>query len=182
MKSDYLILSREIEKVLLENKISDLKELTEIENYIDNVEEMKSAVKDYKDRSIIVLNGILDVQNELKDRRFSKEEFEKLIECGKIIKISLEKNNQIIGEIRKSIEIFNLNKNRAEKLLERKKNWRKNLTLPKNWQNFWREESFWIFFQRENCRVLQEQLQTHFKKLQTVVTELMLMKNLIFLL
>lgn len=131
LKSDYLILNREIEKVLLENKISDLKELAEIEKYIDNVEEMKSAVKDYKDRSIIVLNGILDVQNELKDRSFSKEEFEKLIECGKIIKISLEKNNQIIGEIRKSIEIFNLNKNRAEKLLERKKELEKELDPAK---------------------------------------------------
>lgn len=131
LKSDYLVLNSEIEKVLLENKISDLQELTVIETYSDKIDEMKSLIKDYKDKNIFVLNTILDVQKELKNRTFLKEEYEKLIEYGKIIKASLEKNNQIIGEIRKSIEIFNQNKNRAEALFIKKRGLEKELDPAK---------------------------------------------------
>lgn len=131
LKSDYLVLNSEIEKVLLENKISDLQELSVIETYSDKIDEMKSWIKDYKDKSIFVLNTILDVQKELKNRTFLKEEYEKLIEYDKIIKVSLEKNNQIIGEIRKSIEIFNQNKNRAETLFIKKRELEKELDPAK---------------------------------------------------
>lgn len=131
LKSDYLVLNSEIEKVLLENKISDLQELSVIETYSDKIDEMKSLIKDYKDKSIFVLNTILDVQKELKNRTFLKEEYEKLIEYDKIIKVSLEKNNQIIGEIRKSIEIFNQNKNRAETLFIKKRELEKELDPAK---------------------------------------------------
>ena len=131
LKSDYLVLNSEIEKVLLENKISDLQELSVIETYSDKIDEMKSLIKDYKDKNIFVLNTILDVQKELKNRTFLKEEYEKLIEYDKIIKVSLEKNNQIIGEIRKSIEIFNQNKNRAETLFIKKRELEKELDPAK---------------------------------------------------
>ena len=131
LKSDYLVLNSEIEKVLLENKISDLQELSVIETYSDKIDEMKSLIKDFKDKSIFVLNTILDVQKELKNRTFLKEEYEKLIEYDKIIKVSLEKNNQIIGEIRKSIEIFNQNKNRAETLFIKKRELEKELDPAK---------------------------------------------------
>lgn len=131
LKSDYLVMNSEIEKVLLENKISDLQELSVIETYSDKIDEMKSLIKDFKDKSIFVLNTILDIQKELKNRTFLKEEYEKLVEYGKIIKVSLEKNNQIIGEIRKSIEIFNQNKNRAEVLFAKKNELEKELNPAK---------------------------------------------------
>ena len=118
IKEEYLILSKEIDSILLENKISDLEQMTEIENYINDLDKMKQKVEAFKNNSILVLNKIVELKDELKNRTFLKEEFEKFAECGRIVKISLEKNNQIIGEIRKSIEIFNKNRLKAENLLK----------------------------------------------------------------
>ena len=122
LKMEYLSLAKEIDRVLLENKISDLQQMNQIENYINKIGKMKEEVEKHKNNSILVLNKIVDLKEELKNRNFSKEKYQNLAECGKIVKSSLEKNNQIIGEIRKSIEIFNHNRLKAEKILQEKKN------------------------------------------------------------
>lgn len=122
LKMEYLSLAKEIDRVLLENKISDLQQMNQIENYINKIGEMKEEVEKHKNNSILVLNKIVDLKEELKNRNFSKEKYQNLAECGKIVKSSLEKSNQIIGEIRKSIEIFNHNRLKVEKILQEKKN------------------------------------------------------------
>lgn len=120
LKHEHKNLSNEIDKVLLENKISELKQLSEIENLIDKIDEMKSEIETYKNNSILVLNMIVNLERELKNRSFSKSEYEKSAERGKIVRMDLDKINQIIGEIRKSIEIFNQNKSKAENILKKK--------------------------------------------------------------
>ncbi|WP_300393309.1 AAA family ATPase [Fusobacterium sp.] len=120
MTTEHLKLSSEINSVLLENKISDLKYISIIEKSIDNIESMKNEIEEYKNNRISVLNIILDYKEQLKNRSFSKEKFENLSERGKIVNMSLEKNTKIIGEVTKILEIFNINKKRAEKILKEK--------------------------------------------------------------
>uniref|UniRef100_UPI00261CEC13 SbcC/MukB-like Walker B domain-containing protein n=1 Tax=Fusobacterium sp. TaxID=68766 RepID=UPI00261CEC13 len=120
MTTEHLKLSNEINSVLLENKISDLKYISIIEKSIDNIESMKNEIEEYKNNRISVLNIILDYREQLKNRSFSKEKFENLSERGKIVNMSLEKNTKIIGEVTKILEIFNINKKRAEKILKEK--------------------------------------------------------------
>lgn len=120
LQLEYSNLSEEINKILFENNIIDLEYIENIKQHISNFEFMKKEVEDFKNSNIKTLSMILDVNNQLKNRTFSKEKYKSLSECGKIIKVSLEKNMQIIGEIKKSIEIFNLNKLKAETIIKEK--------------------------------------------------------------
>lgn len=129
--SEHLKLSEEINNVLLENKISDLQYINIIENSINKIEEMKDEIEKYKNNSISILNMILDYKEQLGNRSFSKEKFENLSECGKIVDVSLELNIKAIGEVTKSIEIFNANKKRAEEILKEKENTEKKLDPAK---------------------------------------------------
>lgn len=131
IKTEYLTLSEEINKVLLENKISDLKYINEIEKYIDKISDMKEEIEKHKNDTVYVLKMILDYKEQLKNRNFSKEKFENLAERDKIVNMRLEKNIRLLGEIAKSIEIFNINKKRAEELLIEKEKIEKKLNPAK---------------------------------------------------
>lgn len=131
IKTEYLALSEEINKVLLENKISDLKYINEIEKSIDKISHMKEEIEKHKNDTVYVLKMILDYKEQLKNRNFSKEKFENLAERDKIVNIFLEKNIRLLGEITKSIEIFNINKKRAEEILKEKEKIEKKLNPAK---------------------------------------------------
>ena len=131
IKTEYLALSEEINKVLLENKISDLKYINEIEKSIDKISHMKEEIEKHKNDTVYVLKMILDYKEQLKNRNFSKEKFENLAERDKIVNMCLEKNIRLLGEITKSIEIFNINKKRAEEILIEKEKIEKKLNPAK---------------------------------------------------
>lgn len=131
IKTEYLALSEEINKVLLENKISDLKYINEIEKSIDKISHMKEEIEKHKNDTVYVLKMILDYKEQLKNRNFSKEKFENLAERDKIVNMCLEKNIRLLGEITKSIEIFNINKKRAEEILKEKEKIEKKLNPAK---------------------------------------------------
>lgn len=131
IKTEYLALSEEINKVLLENKISDLKYINEIEKSIDKISHMKEEIEKHKNDTVYVLKMILDYKEQLKNRNFSKEKFENLAERDKIVNMCLEKNIRLLGEIAKSIEIFNINKKRAEEILKEKEKIEKKLNPAK---------------------------------------------------
>ena len=131
IKTEYLALSEEINKVLLENKISDLKYINEIEKSIDKISYMKEEIEKHKNDTVYVLKMILDYKEQLKNRNFSKEKFENLAERDKIVNMCLEKNIRLLGEITKSIEIFNINKKRAEEILIEKEKIEKKLNPAK---------------------------------------------------
>ena len=131
IKTEYLALSEEINKVLLENKISDLKYINEIEKSIDKISHMKEEIEKHKNDTVYVLKMILDYKDQLKNRNFSKEKFENLAERDKIVNMCLEKNIRLLGEITKSIEIFNINKKRAEEILKEKEKIEKKLNPAK---------------------------------------------------
>lgn len=131
IKTEYLALSEEINKVLLENKISDLKYINEIEKSIDKISHMKEEIEKHKNDTVYVLKMILDYKDQLKNRNFSKEKFENLAERDKIVNMCLEKNIRLLGEISKSIEIFNINKKRAEEILKEKEKIEKKLNPAK---------------------------------------------------
>ena len=131
IKTEYLALSEEINKVLLENKISDLKYINEIEKSIDKISHMKEEIEKHKNDTVYVLKMILDYKEQLKNRNFSKEKFENLAERDKIVNMCLEKNICLLGEITKSIEIFNINKKRAEEILKEKEKIEKKLNPAK---------------------------------------------------
>lgn len=131
IKTEYLALSEEINKVLLENKISDLKYINEIEKSIDKISHMKEEIEKHKNDTVYVLKMILDYKEQLKNRNFSKEKFENLAERDKIVNMCLEKNIRLLGEIAKSIEIFNINKKRAEEILIEKEKIEKKLNPAK---------------------------------------------------
>ena len=131
IKTEYLALSEEINKVLLENKISDLKYINEIEKSIDKISHMKEEIEKHKNDTVYVLKMILDYKEQLKNRNFSKEKFENLAERDKIVNMFLEKNIRLLGEISKSIEIFNINKKRAEEILIEKEKIEKKLNPAK---------------------------------------------------
>lgn len=131
IKTEYLALSEEINKVLLENKISDLKYINEIEKSIDKISHMKEEIEKHKNDTVYVLKMILDYKDQLKNRNFSKEKFENLAERDKIVNMFLEKNIRLLGEISKSIEIFNINKKRAEEILKEKEKIEKKLNPAK---------------------------------------------------
>ena len=131
IKTEYLALSEEINKVLLENKISDLKYINEIEKSIDKISHMKEEIEKHKNDTVYVLKMILDYKEQLKNRNFSKEKFENLAERDKIVNMFLEKNIRLLGEISKSIEIFNINKKRAEEILKEKEKIEKKLNPAK---------------------------------------------------
>ena len=131
IKTEYLALSEEINKVLLENKISDLKYINEIEKSIDKISYMKEEIEKHKNDTVYVLKMILDYKEQLKNRNFSKEKFENLAERDKIVNMCLEKNIRLLGEITKSIEIFNINKKRAEEILKEKEKIEKKLNPAK---------------------------------------------------
>ena len=131
IKTEYLALSEEINKVLLENKISDLKYINEIEKSIDKISYMKEEIEKHKNDTVYVLKMILDYKEQLKNRNFSKEKFENLAERDKIVNMCLEKNIRLLGEITKSIEIFNINKKRAEEILIEKEKIEKKLNPVK---------------------------------------------------
>ena len=131
IKTEYLALSEEINKVLLENKISDLKYINEIEKSIDKISHMKEEIEKHKNDTVYVLKMILDYKEQLKNRNFSKEKFENLAERDKIVNMCLEKNIRLSGEIAKSIEIFNINKKRAEEILIEKEKIEKKLNPAK---------------------------------------------------
>ena len=122
MATEHLKLSDEINSVLLENKIADLKYINEIEKDIDKIRDIKDEIEEYKNNRISILNIILDYKEQLNNRFFSKEKFENLSERGKIVNMSLENNTKIIGEVGKLIEIFSINKKKAEKILKEKEN------------------------------------------------------------
>ena len=131
IKTEYLALSEEINKVLLENKISDLKYINEIEKSIDKISYMKEEIEKHKNDTVYVLKMILDYKEQLKNRNFSKEKFENLAERDKIVNMCLEKNIRLLGEIVKSIEIFNINKKRTEEILIEKEKIEKKLNPAK---------------------------------------------------
>ena len=131
IKTEYLALSEEINKVLLENKISDLKYINEIEKSIDKISHMKEEIEKHKNDTVYVLKMILDYKEQLKNRNFSKEKFENLAERDKIVNMCLEKNIRLLGEITKSIEIFNINKKRTEEILIEKEKIEKKLNPAK---------------------------------------------------
>ena len=131
IKTEYLALSEEINKVLLENKISDLKYINEIEKSIDKISHMKEEIEKHKNDTVYVLKMILDYKEQLKNRNFSKEKFENLAERDKIVNMCLEKNIRLLGEIAKSIEIFNINKKRTEEILIEKEKIEKKLNPAK---------------------------------------------------
>ena len=131
IKTEYLALSEEINKVLLENKISDLKYINEIEKSINKISHMKEEIEKHKNDTVYVLKMILDYKEQLKNRNFSKEKFENLAERDKIVNMCLEKNIRLLGEITKSIEIFNINKKRAEEILIEKEKIEKKLNPAK---------------------------------------------------
>ena len=131
IKTEYLALSEEINKVLLENKISDLKYINEIEKSIDKISHMKEEIEKHKNDTVYVLKMILDYKEQLKNRNFSKEKFENLAERDKIVNMCLEKNIRLLGEIVKSIEIFNINKKRTEEILIEKEKIEKKLNPAK---------------------------------------------------
>ena len=131
IKTEYLALSEEINKVLLENKISDLKYINEIEKSIDKISHMKEEIEKHKNDTVYVLKMILDYKDQLKNRNFSKEKFENLAERDKIVNMFLEKNIRLLGEMTKSIEIFNINKKRAEEILKEKEKIEKKLNPAK---------------------------------------------------
>ena len=131
IKTEYLALSEEINRVLLENKISDLKYINEIEKSIDKISHMKEEIEKHKNDTVYVLKMILDYKEQLKNRNFSKEKFENLAERDKIVNMCLEKNIRLLGEITKSIEIFNINKKRAEEILKEKEKIEKKLNPAK---------------------------------------------------
>lgn len=131
IKTEYLALSEEINKVLLENKISDLKYINEIEKSIDKISHMKEEIEKHKNDTVYVLKMILDYKEQLKNRNFSKEKFENLAERDKIVNMCLEKNIRLLGEITKSIEIFNIYKKRAEEILIEKEKIEKKLNPAK---------------------------------------------------
>lgn len=131
IKTEYLTLSEEINKVLLENKISDLKYINKIEKSIDKISHMKEEIEKHKNDTVYVLKMILDYKEQLKNRNFSKEKFENLAERDKIVNMCLEKNIRLLGEITKSIEIFNINKKRAEEILIEKEKIEKKLNPAK---------------------------------------------------
>lgn len=131
MATEHLKLSDEINSVLLENKIADLKYINEIEKDIDKIKDIKDEIEEYKNNRISILNIILDYKEQLNNRFFSKEKFENLSERGKIVNMSLENNTKIIGEVGKLIEIFSINKKKAEKILKEKENILKKLNPVK---------------------------------------------------
>ncbi len=131
IKTEYLALSEEINKVLLENKISDLKYINEIEKSIDKISHMKEEIEKHKNDTVYVLKMIISYKDQLKNRNFSKEKFENLAERDKIVNMFLEKNIRLLGEMTKSIEIFNINKKRAEEILKEKEKVEKKLNPAK---------------------------------------------------
>ena len=122
MATEHLKLSDEINSVLLENKIADLEYINEIEKDINKIKDIKKEIEEYKNNRISILNIILDYKEQLNNRFFSKEKFENLSKRGKIVNVSLENNTKIIGEVGKLIEIFSINKKKAEKILKEKEN------------------------------------------------------------
>ena len=92
---------------------------------------MKEEIEKHKNDTVYVLKMILDYKEQLKNRNFSKEKFENLAERDKIVNMCLEKNIRLLGEITKSIEIFNINKKRAEEILIEKEKIEKKLNPAK---------------------------------------------------
>ena len=92
---------------------------------------MKEEIEKHKNDTVYVLKMILDYKEQLKNRNFSKEKFENLAERDKIVNMFLEKNIRLLGEISKSIEIFNINKKRAEEILKEKEKIEKKLNPAK---------------------------------------------------